>query len=280
MNPGAAVLYVPADNERALAKALHTDASALIFDLEDAVAPAVKDRAREMLRAAWARKFDRPRGIRINGIDTPRFTDDLLLARKLMPDAIVLPKVERAADLATIEAALAETDAGADLRIWAMIETPLGVLNVTDIAAHGGRLAGLVLGSNDLIAALGASGDGARTHLDRARLDVVLATRAHGLIALDGVTNALRDEAMVEREARAASALGFDGKTLIHPAQIEPTLRAFLPTDDEVRDSRAVVAAFEAAPDDAGAATVNGRLVERLHLAAARRVLSRIGDPE
>ena len=278
MTPGVAVLYVPADNARALAKAPSTEATAFIFDLEDAVAPAAKADARETLRTTMPRADDRPRAIRINGVGSEHFTEDFLLVRKLMPEAIVLPKVERAADLATVETALAETDAPDTMHVWAMIETPLGVLNLPEIVACRGRLACLVLGANDLVAALGASGDGVRTHLRQCRTEIVLAARARGLFALDGVTNALRDEALVLADARHGAELGFDGKTLVHPAQIAPTLAAFRPTDERAREARAIVDAFAALPPGTGITTVDGRLVERLHLAAARRDLAKIGE--
>ena len=280
MNPGSAVLYVPADNERAIAKAPTTDATALIYDLEDAVGPTAKANARETLRRVWENGSRRVRAIRINGIDTPHFTEDLLLARKLMPDAIVLPKVESATDLTTLGTALAEADAPRTLRIWAMIETPLGVLNVGEIARFVGRLDGLILGSNDLATALGVFGSGMDAHLALWRPRIVLAARAGGVFALDGVTNELRDSERIERDARNGAALGFDGKTLIHPAQIAPTLAAYRPSGDRIAEARAIVAAFGIVGEDVGVTTVGDRLVERLHVAAARRDLAKIGEPE
>ena len=280
MNPGAAVLYVPADKERALAKAYDLDATAFIFDLEDAVSPAAKVAARETLRRYWTKDCARPRAIRINGIGTEHFTEDLLLARKLMPDAIVLPKVGSADDLRVLETALAETDAPTDLAIWAMIETARGVLDLASIAAHGERLSTLVAGTNDLVAETGVSVAGGREHLHTWLLQIVLAARANGLHAIDGVTNAFRDETTVAKEAREAAALGFDGKTLIHPNQIAPTLQAFRPTDDRLAEARAIVQAFDNLPSNVGVATVNGRLVERLHLMAAQRDLAKIGQVE
>ena len=280
MNPGPAVLYVPADNVRAMAKARTVDATALIFDLEDAVAPNAKADAREMLRSAWDANAERVRAIRINGIGTPHFTEDLLLARKLMPDAIVLPKVESGDDLATLDTALAETDAPETLRVWAMIETPHGVLAAERIAGFRGRIAGLILGTNDLTAALGAHADGATAHLAIWRPHLVLAARSAGIFLLDGVTNELRDARLIEREARDGAALGFDGKTLIHPSQIAPTLAAYRPSERQVAEARAIVAAFDAVDDGVGVTTVDGRLAERLHLAAARRILAKTGDAE
>ena len=280
MNPGAAALYVPADNERAIEKVGPLDATAFIFDLEDAVAPAAKATARETLRRRWPSQIDRPRAIRLNGIRSEHFTEDLLLARKLMPDAIVLPKVGSTRDLAAVEVALAETDAAPDLCIWAMIETPNGVLNVASIAAHGGRLRGLIVGTNDLAAGTGISVADDRRNLHPWLLQVVLAARAHGLFVLDGVTNTYRNEALVEREAVESASLGFDGKTLIHPAQIAPTLRAFRPSEDRIAEARAMIAAFANVDESVGVISVNGRMVERLHLAAAKRDLAKIGEHE
>ena len=273
---GAAVLYVPAGNPRAVAKAPTLGADALIYDLEDAVAPAAKGRARETLRDALGPRGDaRPEGmfaVRVNGLGTPEFAEDLLAARAIAPDAIVLPKVEAAADLRAVETALEEMDAPDALALWAMIETPRGVLKLREIAAHGGRLAALVAGTNDLATATGIRDPEPRPFLRGWLAEIVLCARAHGLGALDGVRNDWGTPAF-EAEAREAAMMGFDGKTLIHPAQIAPARAAFAPTGDEVRDARAIVAAFETAGPEAGVLEVGGRMVERLHLEAARRTL-------
>ena len=273
---GPAVLYVPGGSARAVEKAGKRGADALIFDLEDAVAPAAKGEARETLRAALGRPgAHRPRvpfAVRINGLGTPEFAEDLLAARAIMPDVIALPKVEAASDLRTVETALAEMDAPASLRLWAMIETPRGVLDAARIAAAGGRLAALVAGTNDLALAARIRGPDPRQAMKPWLSQIVLAARAHGLVALDGVRNDW--DAGFEAEAREAALMGFDGKTLIHPAQIAPTWRAFAPDLRELDEAREIVAAFSEAGKGAGVLRVGGRMVERLHLEAAQRLLA------
>ena len=282
---GPAVMFVPGGNPRALAKAATLDADALIYDLEDSVAPAAKGAAREALREALdpARGTSRPRvpfAVRVNALGTQHFDEDLLAARALSPDAIVLPKVESPDDLTAVETALAEMDAPDALGLWAMIETPRGLLDVANIAAHGGRLRAFIVGPNDLAASVGVALADIRTRHHAWLFGVVLAARAHGLVALDGVMNGWDDALAVEAEARDGAALGFDGKTLIHPAQIAPTRAGFAPTEEALDEARAVVAAFDTVPDTVGVVTLKGRMVERLHLAAAQRVLARRGENE
>ena len=272
---GPAVLFVPASNGRALEKARELPASAIIIDLEDAVAPLTKDEAREVLREALRSPMPVPVAVRINGLDTPWFGEDLLAARAVRPDAIVLPKVESADNLRTVETALVEMDAPDAIALWAMIETPRGLRDVHAIAEAGGRLRALVAGTNDLVAATGVSVEDGRSRLHPWLLSIVLAARCGGLIALDGVRNDWGTPDFV-REAEEGRRLGFDGKTLIHPAQIGPTLEAFRPSDAEIAEARAIADAFAAAGDDVGLLTIDGRMVERLHLHAARRLLARI----
>ena len=270
---GPAILFVPASNARALARAPSLGADALIYDLEDAVVPAERADARERLRDAVRRERPARFAIRINPPGDANFTEDLLLARALRPNAIVVPKVDDPAVLDTVEAALAETDAPDTLRLWAMIETPRGVLNVAAIAARGGRLDALVAGTNDLGAATGTEREHMRPWLGQ----IVLAARANGVRCFDGVRNDIEDADELVREAREGAAMGFDGKTLIHPSQIAPVQDAFRPDADAVAHARAVVDAFAAEPD-AAVLVVGGRMVERMHLAAARRTLARLGD--
>ena len=272
---GPAVLFVPASNGRALEKARELPASAIIIDLEDAVAPAAKAEAREAMREALRSPMPVPVAVRINGLDTPWFGEDLLAARAVRPDAIVLPKVESADNLRTVETALVEMDAPDTIALWAMIETPRGLRDVHAIAEAGGRLRALVAGTNDLVAATGVSVEDGRSRLHPWLLSIVLAARCGGLIALDGVRNDWGTPDFV-REAEEGRRLGFDGKTLIHPAQIGPTLEAFRPSDAEIAEARAIADAFAAAGDDVGLLTIDGRMVERLHLHAARRLLARI----
>ena len=271
---GPAILFVPASNARAMAKAPSLDADAVIYDLEDAVAPHGRVAAREALRGAL--RLERPPfvAVRVTHPADPGFTEDLLAARAVRPHAIVVPKVGSASDLALVEEALDQSDAPSALALWAMVETPRGVLDLPAIAAAGGRLAALVAGTNDLAAATGAG----RAHMHGWLMTIVLAARAHSLVALDGVFNDIRDAAGLAAEAAESAAMGFDGKTLLHPAQIGPIRAAFRPSDEEIAHARATTAAFTEHPD-AGVLTVDGRMVERLHLAAARRLLARIGEP-
>lgn len=269
---GPAVLYVPASNVRALKKAPTLGADAVIYDLEDAVAPAARPDAREALRDALGGTRPAATAVRVNHPSSPDFTEDLLIARAAMPDAVVVPKVESGADLALVEEALEQSDAPPTLALWAMIETPRGVLDAGTVAASGGRLTTLVVGTNDLEAGTGASRDAMRPWL----MQILLAARACGLQAFDGVFNAISDSERFERECRDGATMGFDGKTLIHPSQIERCREAFRPTDREVQRARAIVAAFEREPG-AGVLAVDGEMVERLHLLAARRALQRVG---
>ena len=271
--PGPAVLFVPASNERAMEKAPTLGADAVIYDLEDAVAPGEREAARERLRAALAGPRPGLTAIRITHPDAPDFTENLLAARAVRPEAIVVPKVEGPRDLAVVETALEQTDAPSALALWAMIETPRAVLALPAIASAGGRLAALVAGTNDLSAATGAS----RAHMHPWLMAMLLAARANDLAALDGVYNDMRDANGFLAEAREGATMGFDGKTLVHPSQIGPARAAFAPSAAEVAHARAVVTAFAARPE-AGVLAVDGRMVERLHLLAARRTLARTGE--
>lgn len=283
--PGPAILFVPASNPRAMEKAKrlaasHDGPSAIILDLEDAVAPAAKDGAREAMRQAFGRHDGAPPlAVRVNAPDTPWFAEDLLAARALRPRAVVLPKVEGPDDLALVETALAESDAPPGLAIWAMIETPRGVSRVDAIAACGGRLEALIVGTNDLVAATGVSIAQGRAHLHPWLMAVVLAARAEGISVLDGVRNDWRDGAAFEAEAREGAAMGFDGKTLIHPDQIAPTLAAHAPGSGDIERARRIAHAFAAVGEDVGVVTLDGAMVERLHLDAARRLLARVERP-
>lgn len=270
---GPAILFVPAGNPRAMAKAPTLDADAIIYDLEDAVAPETRPAARQALRTSLAGPRPAVAAVRVNHPTSPDFTEDFLAARAVRPDALVVPKVVSAADLATVERALEQTDAPSDLAIWAMVETPRAVLDLAAIAGAGGRLAALVAGTNDLAVATGAG----RAHMRPWLMQIVLAARANGLLALDGVHNDIADGAGFVAEAGEGAAMGFDGKTLIHPSQIASCRDAFRPSADEAAHARAVVAAFAREPE-AGVLTVDGRMVERLHLTAARRILSRRGE--
>lgn len=276
------VLYVPGANERALEKARELPADGLIFDLEDAVAPEAKQRARDCACEA-ARSGAYPShtvAIRINAIGTPWYADDLAAAMAARPDAIVVPKVGSPADVLTIERAL-EQHGDRQTSIWAMLETPAAVLRSAEIAAAGARLSVLVMGTNDVLAELRAQEVPDRRPLEVSLMLCLLAARAAGRPILDGVYNDVRDTPGFEAECLAARQLGFDGKTLIHPSQVEICNRVFAPTADELKHARRVVEAFrQAAEAGEGVATLDGRLIEQLHVESARRALGCPGEPD
>ena len=275
--PRRSMLYVPASNPRAIEKARDLPCDGVILDLEDSVAPDAKAAARTAAAAAIAAGFGgREVILRCNGADTPWGSDDLDMAVAAGPDGVLVPKARDAADIEAGARRLAA--APVRTRLWVMVETAEGVLNLGRIANASPRLAALVLGPNDLAIALRL-----RPAPDRAPLlpilsRMVVAARAHGLAALGGPFNAFEDRPGFEAECRQDAAFGFDGKTLIHPAQIEAANRLFSPSPEDVAWARAVVEAF-AAPEaqDKGAIRLQGRMVERLHLGDARRTLALAG---
>jgi citrate lyase subunit beta / citryl-CoA lyase len=272
--PRRSALYMPASNARAVDKARGLACDVVILDLEDAVAPEAKPAARaQAVEAVRAGGFGRREVVvRCNGLDTPWGAEDLAAVAAAGPDAVLVPKVSSPADIAAYDAALAA--APARTRLWAMIETCAAVLDLKAVAsARQGRLAGLAVGLNDLAKEMRGRQTADRApHLPLLALTVA-AARANGLIALDSVCNALDDPELLERQCRQGADLGFDGKTLIHPGQLEIANRLFSPPPEEVAWARAVIAAF-AAPENAGkgALRVEGRLAERLHLAEAERL--------
>jgi citrate lyase subunit beta/citryl-CoA lyase len=277
LRPRRSVLYMPGANERALEKAKDIPADALIFDLEDAVAPDAKPEARERVCAAvvgggYGR---REITVRANGIGTPWHADDLAAIAKAGPDGVVVPKVNSAAEVHAIEAALEAAGAPDHTKIWAMLETPVAILHAEEICAASERLTVLVMGTNDLIKEL----HGLRV-ADRGPLQLglglcLLAARATGKVIVDGVYNDIKDEAGFAAECAQGRALGFDGKTLIHPSQVEPCNLAFSPAADEVELAGRIIAAFaEAEAEGRGVVTVDGRMIENLHVDEARRVLA------
>ncbi len=269
--PYRSVLYIPASNERALEKAQTLAADAIIFDLEDAVAPDEKESARQSL-ARRLREADygpRRRIVRINALDTKWGRADAECFAESEADAILLPKVNSADDVDELAAIVPA------IPLWAMMETPLGVLNAPEIAAHG-RLAGFVMGTNDLAKDINCRPDPMRLPLVTALQTCLLAARAHGVIAVDGVYNAFRDEEGLRRECRQGRDFGFDGKTLIHPAQIAIANEIFSPDEGEIELAKRQIAAFEeAGREGKGVAVLDGRIVENLHVEAARRLLAR-----
>jgi citrate lyase subunit beta / citryl-CoA lyase len=272
-------LYMPGANERALVKAMGIPADALILDLEDAVAPPAKvdARARACAAAASGAYGARAVTIRVNGIATEWHRGDLAAVAQAGPHAVVVPKVQSAEDVVGVERLLSEAGAPEGMRIWAMLETPAAVLRAVEIATASERLEVLVMGTNDLAAELYAdvSADPARGPLLPALSSCVLAARATGRMILDGVFNDVRDDEGFAAECLQGRAYGFDGKTLIHPSQVAPCNEAFSPTAAELEHAQRVIAAFEEAERaGAGVATVDGRMIENLHVASARRVLA------
>ncbi|MFI0845861.1 HpcH/HpaI aldolase/citrate lyase family protein [Mesorhizobium sp. IMUNJ 23232] len=280
--PFRSVLYMPATNTRALAKAATLASDAVIVDLEDAVAPDEKAAARKNLKGWFETRAAKPAAtiIRINAPSTEWGADDLVLARSLEPDGILLPKVDTPRDILEAGDALDDEAVPETVKLWAMIETPKAMLNLGAIAElgrdPGSRLAGLVAGTNDLAKDTGVLMTPDRRYLLPWLMQIVLAARAGGLVALDGVMNEFRDLDAFGRECAEGAAMGFDGKTLIHPAQIEPANKAFSPSQTDVAEARAIVDAF-ARPENAGKGVISldGRMVERLHLAQAERLLGR-----
>ena len=253
-------LYMPASNPRALAKAPRLACDLLLLDLEDAVKDEAKSEAREAAVAAAAAELGRPVAIRVNGPGTDWHEEDVAAVARSAADLVVLPKV-RTAHLA------AEIAARTRKPLLAMIETPAGVLNAAAIAAAPG-VAGLIAGTNDLAAELRLPA-GSRTGLALSLQTILLAARAAGIVALDGVWNALDDADGLAAECRDGRALGFDGKTLIHPNQIDAANAAFAPDDAAIEDARALVAAATG-----GAERFRGRMIETMHVEAARRLIA------
>ena len=278
------VLYVPAINEKAMAKLASLDCDSVVIDLEDSVAPARKQEARD----AMTRFFETaPRGgkemvIRVNALSSEWGMDDLMASRACRPDAILLPKVETARDVLDANDALDDVDARASLWLWAMVETPRAMLNIGAIAALGrdrsARLACLVAGTNDLVKDTGILATHDRRYLVPWLMQMVLSARAGGLDMLDGVSNDFRDLDAFGQECTEARNMGFDGKTLIHPAQIDPANVAFSPSQGAVDEALSIRAAF-ALPDNAdkGVISIDGKMVERLHLDQAERLLAKAG---
>ncbi len=270
---------MPGANERAMEKAKSLDCDAIIFDLEDAVAAGSKAQAREqvatMLQAGGYGY--RELIVRINGLDTPWGLDDLAVAATLPVDALLFPKVESAAQVDEIVAAV---DAHGDrkLPIWVMIETPKGILDVRAVAAASDRLHCLVMGTSDLVKELRAQHTPSRSNLAFALQQCVLAARESGVDVLDGVHLDFRNLDSFREACEQGRAMGFDGKTLIHPTQVQLANQVFGYGDDEIEDARAVLEVWAAAQAEGkGVAELDGRLIENLHAAEAERVLAFAG---
>lgn len=270
--PRRSALYMPAANARAIEKARDLPCDVVILDLEDAVAPDAKELARaQAAQAVKAGGFGRREVVvRINGLDTPWGLEDLAAALEARPDALLVPKVSSAHDVAAYGAAQA-----AGVPLWAMIETCAALFALDQIAGAGAGLSALVVGTNDLAKEMGCRLTTARAALTGPLSLIVAAGRAHGLTVLDGVFNGIDDEAGLISQCDQGVEFGFDGKTLIHPRQIDPANAAFSPSAEELAWSQAIVAAFKS-PENAakGVIRVEGRMVERLHLAQAERQIA------
>lgn len=276
LRPRRSVLYMPAANERALEKAKSIPCDAIIFDLEDAVAPDAKEAARaNAVAAVGSGEYGhRELTIRCNGLDTPWGADDLAAAATSGASAVVIPKIGSVAYLDQISAALDGAGAPPELRIWAMIETPPAIFDIRAIAAHP-RVAVLVMGTNDLARELRAALLPGRHPLVPHLTTALLGAREAGKVILDGVYNDVRDPEGFRVECVQGAEMGFDGKTLVHPGQVEPCNEVWSPSDDEVAHARRVIEAFdEAVAEGRGVITVDGRMIENLHVDNARRVLA------
>ena len=274
--PRRSVLYMPAANARALEKTKDIGADALIFDLEDAVAPDAKEVAREQACAAAASGDygHREITIRCNGLDTPWGEADVRAAAAVAPSAVVIPKVNSAAYLEEIERILNDAGAPADTQIWAMVETPTGILNVNEIAHHD-RVAAMVMGTNDMAKEMRATLTPDRAALMPYLAMCLLSAREADITILDGVFNDIKNEDAFEAQCAQGAAMGFDGKTLIHPSQVGPCNDAFSPSLDELDFHRRVIEEFEAAEAEGrGVLTVDGKMIENLHVDEARRAIA------
>jgi len=277
MRPRRSVLYMPAANERALEKAKTIAADAIIFDLEDAVAPDAKEAARaNAVAAASSGEYgNRELTIRCNGLDTPWGHDDLIAAAHSGASAVVIPKVGSVDYLDQVSDILDRSGANPEMRIWAMVETPTAIFDVRALAAHW-RVAVLVMGTNDLArevrSTLGAAG---RHPLVPHLATALLAAREADKVILDGVFNDIKDEAGFRAECVQGFEMGFDGKTLIHPGQVEACNEVWAPSEADVENARGLIATFDAAvAEGKGVVTYNGRMIENLHVANAQRILA------
>ena len=270
--PYRSVLYIPGSKERALKKARTLPVDAIIFDLEDAVAVDEKVNARTTLKAALDEDGygSRVKIVRINGLDTEWGADDARAVAEMNADAILLPKVGSPADVDALAALIPD-----DLPIWAMMETPRGMLNAAAIAAHP-RMAGFVMGTNDLAKELQTRFRADRLPMISSLSICLLAARAEGLVIVDGVYNAFKDDEGLKVECDQGRDMGFDGKTLIHPAQVAVCNEAFAPSAAEIDLAKRQIAEFEEVEAaGGGVAVVDGKIVENLHVATARQILAK-----
>ncbi|MEM6477897.1 MAG: CoA ester lyase [Pseudomonadota bacterium] len=275
--PYRSVLYIPGSKARALEKAKTLRVDAIIFDLEDAVAADEKENARALLAETLSQGGYGARAqiVRVNGLDTQWGQADLDAVATIAPQAILLPKVGSAEDITRVATLLDAVPGAQNTELWAMIETPQGILNAADIA-KAPRMAGMIMGTNDLAKDLGTRARPDRAPLLTSLSFALLAARAAGIVIVDGVYNAFKDEAGLAAECAQGRDLGFDGKTLIHPAQIEIANAAFAPSEADIDLAARQIAAFDAAvAQGQGVAVVDGRIVENLHVETARATLAK-----
>lgn len=279
--PRRSALYTPGANLRAMEKTSQIPADVLILDLEDAVAPESKNAAREHVAAFLRNRRPDLREIivRVNGLDTPWCADDVRAVVDLAPDGVLFPKISSAHDVQRAEQLLAAAGAPASLQLWCMIETPLAILNLHSIAQHAAagtsRMGVWVMGTNDLAKDTGALLTPDRTSMLYALSAAVIAARAYGLAILDGVHNDIADVDLLVKVCEQGRTMGFDGKTVIHPSQVEPCNRVFSPDPEDVAFARRTIDAF-ALPENAGKGVlkVDGKMVEILHAQIARRTIA------
>jgi citrate lyase subunit beta / citryl-CoA lyase len=277
LRPRRSVLYMPGANDKALEKAKMLPTDAIIFDTEDSVAPDMKAIARDKVATAVGSGDygNRELTIRVNGLDTEWCTDDLRSAAKASPSGIVVPKIDSAADVAKVESIIESAGVSDDTRIWAMLETPAAIERAVEIATSSERLEVLIMGTNDLAKELRAALVPGRGPLQWGLARCVNAARFAGKVILDGVYNDVKDSEGFAAECAQGAEMGFDGKTLIHPTQVDPCNAAYSPSPDEIEYSRRVIEAFEAGiAEGKGVVTVDGRMIENLHVDNARRALA------
>ncbi len=273
--PLRSVLYMPSSNERALEKAKTLAADGIIFDLEDAVAPDAKASAREAAAGAVAsgEYGRRLLAIRVNGIGTEWHEADIAAAAKAGPDVVLVPKVNSAEEVRTLVAALEAAGAPEKTKLWAMVETPIGMLNALSIATASERLTGFVMGTNDLVKELYAEHVPGRAPVVTGLGLALLAARAAGIVIIDGVYNDVKNTEGFLAECEQGRQMGFDGKTLIHPGQVDGANTAFAPSEQAVEEARGLIQAWEDGKGS-GVVTYNGKMVENLHVESAERTLA------
>ena len=278
LRPRRSVLYMPGANERALEKAKGIDADALILDLEDAVSPDAKADARDRVCAAVAsgEYGHRELAIRINGIGTEWHESDIAAAAAAGPDAVLVPKVNSAAEVLQLVEALEFHGAPDHTALWAMVETPIALLHAEEICAAHERLTVIVMGTNDVVNETYGLHVPGRNPLVLTALSIsLLAARAAGKVILDGVYNDVKNEEGFAAEAKQGREMGFDGKTLIHPSQVEPANAAFGPSEDEIERAKSMISTFEEGKAAGqGVVTFNGKMIEELHVRDAHRILA------